>query len=258
MESTLNDTVKTDGEQPIDPVVEAMAEAGVLFGRRKSKTHPAMRKFIFSTRNNVEIIDLHKTKDELAKAKEFISSVVSKGGFVLFVGTQPAARPLILDIAAKFGMPCVVNRWLGGTLTNFKILSKRIDYLKKLRADLASGALAKYTKKERLNFEKQTERLQEMFEGLETLTRLPDAMFIVDVNEHETAIAEGRKMNIPIVGIVGTASNPDVVQYAIPANDTSKSSIAYILGEIESAVRTGLANKQEVKPAEPKKENPAK
>ncbi|OHB22196.1 MAG: 30S ribosomal protein S2 [Parcubacteria group bacterium RIFCSPLOWO2_01_FULL_48_18] len=233
--------------------MQAMAEAGILYGRKKTKTHPKMRPYIFTTRNTIEIIDLAKTKEKLEQAKDFVQAAASKNGMLLFVGTQPAARSIIQETASRYAYPYVNNRWLGGTLTNFKVISKRIEYLKKLRLDLVSGALDKYTKRERVQFNKELGRLEQLLSGLENLSALPEALFVVNVEEHTTAVREAKRLHIPVVAIVGTASDPNTIDYPIPANDAARSSIVYLVVELEEAIKKGIKERKE-KPLENKKE----
>lgn len=214
-------------------VIEEMAKAGVLYGRKKTKTHPQMKRYIYGTRNTIEIFDLNQTLLALDKAIEFLKNVVKKGGLILVIGTQPAAKSLVKDFALKFDFPYVVERWLGGTLTNFKTLSQRIAYYLKLKADQESGALEKYTKKERMIFDKEIKKLTVNFGGLEKLTRQPDALILIDSNIHETAVREARKLNIPIVALINSDSNPEEITYPIFGNSNAKASIEWILKRIE-------------------------
>ena len=221
-------------------VLEAMAKAGILYGRRKSKTHPHMRSWIYTTRNGIEILDLPKTMEAVEKAGEFLKGVAKKDGLVMIVGTKPSAQELTESFAAKFTFPFVVKRWLCGTLTNFKTISKRIQYYMNLKADKASGKLEKYTKKERVAIDKKIEKMNEFFRGLERLTRLPDALVVVNVNDHITAVREAKIMKIPVIAILSTDTDPEIVNYPIPANDNSKTSIAWILSKLESKIEEGL------------------
>ncbi len=224
----------------IDPMVlEEMAKAGVLYGRKKSKTHPRMKPFIFTTRNGIEILDLSKTMQALEKAGNFLKEIAKKEGLILVVGTKPAAQELTENFAKKFSMLFVIKRWLGGTLTNFKTISKRIQYYMNLKSDRATGKLEKYTKKERVEFDKEIERLNGFFVGLERLTRLPDVLVIINANEHITAVREAKRLKIPIVAILSTDTDPELANYPIPANDNSKTSIAWILGKLEAKVEEG-------------------
>ncbi len=221
-------------------LMEEMVKAGVLYGRKKSKTHPRMKPFIFGTRNGIEILELPKTMETIEKAGEFLKETAKKDGLVLVVGAKPASQDLMEEFAKKFSYPYVVKRWLGGTLTNFKTILKRIQYYMTLKADKATGKLEKYTKKERVEFDKQIEKMEGFFLGLERLSRLPDAVIVVNVNDHMTAVREAKRMKIPVVAILSTDTDPEVVEYPIPANDNSRNSIAWILARLEAKVQEGL------------------
>lgn len=225
----------------IDPLIlDEMVKAGVLYGRKKSKTHPRMKDFILANRNGIEILDLPKTMQALEKAAEFLKEIAKKDGLTLVVGTKPVCQELAENFAKKFSMSFVVKRWLGGILTNFKTISKRIQYYMNLKADKASGKLGKYTKKEQVAFDKEIERLNGFFSGLERLTKLPDALVVIDVNEHLTAVREAKRLKIPVVAILSTDTDPEMVEYPIPANDNSKTSIAWILQKLEAKIEEGI------------------
>jgi small subunit ribosomal protein S2 len=233
-----------------------MIEAGVFYGRKKTKTNPKMRQFVFANRGGIEIIDLQKTAEELAKAAEFIKESIKKGKDLgLVVGTEPAAESGIRALAAKFKMPFVTTRWVGGTITNYAIISKRVEHLKTTRADLASGALDRYTKKERLDIEREVKRLEMLMGGLETLSREPDFLIVVNPVTHTTAVREARRRKIPIVAFANVDADPDQIDYLVPGNDKSKSSIVWFLGNVEKAIEEGMKMKaaaavkvEEVKP----------
>ena len=228
----------------MDPMLlEEMVKAGILYGRKKSKTHPHMRPFIYATRNGIEILDLPKTFEALEKAGEFMKELAKKDGLILTVGTKPAAQDLVDGFAKKFSMPYVTKRWLGGTLTNFKTLSKRIQYYMNLKADKATGKLEKYTKKEQLEFSKLITKMDQFFNGLEKLSRLPDVLLVVNVTDHITAVREARRLKIPVVAIISTDTDPELVDYPIPANDNSRTSIAWILGKLEAKIEEGQKEK---------------
>lgn len=217
-----------------------MIEAGVFYGRKKSKTNPKMRQFVITNRGGIEIINLQKTEESLEAAVGFVKEKVRNNGIGLFVGTEPAAELAIAALAKKFEMPYVVMRWVGGTLTNFKIISKRVEYLKKIRADLASGALDKYTKKERVEIEREIRRLEELMGGLETLLREPDFIVMIDPTLHSTAVQEARIKKIPIVALANIDADPDIIDYLVPGNDKAKKSIEWFLGKIEQAIGEGI------------------
>jgi small subunit ribosomal protein S2 len=225
-----------------DEKFKEMVEAGVFYGRKNSKTHPRMRQYILSTRNNIEIINLNKTAECLEAALGFLKEKIINGGTPLFVGTEPAAAG-IKDIAEEFNFPVVATRWLGGTLTNFQIISKRIEYLKKMRSELAAGVFEKYTKKERLLIEQELKRLTELLGGLENLTALPDVLIIIDpvLRMHMTAVREARRLRIPIIAMVNTDGNPELVDYPVPANTKARLSINWFLGKVRDIIKEAKA-----------------
>jgi small subunit ribosomal protein S2 len=222
-------------------VLEEMARAGILYGRRKNKTHPRMRPFIFTTRNGIEILDIEQTITRLETATKFIKDIIKRKGTVLFVGTSPASKQIVRTVAEKSGFPYVTERWLGGTLTNFKTILTRVQYFIKLKSDRAAGRLEKYTKKERLDFDKEIERFTHLMSGLESITRVPDAIFIVGASEHMTAIREARRVKIPIIGVLTNDIDPDLIDFPIPANDRAKSSVLWIMERVERAIAEGKA-----------------
>ncbi len=217
-----------------------MIEAGVFYGRKKSKTNPKMKPYVLTNRGGIEIINLAKTSEGLEKALAFLREKVQKGALVLLVGMQPAAEEEIMRLARKFEMPYVTNRWAGGTITNFKIVSKRIEYFKKLRSDFASDALLKYTKKERLMLEKEMNRLKELFGGLEHLTKEPDVLIAIDPNLHSTAVREANRLKIPVIALANVDSDPDLIDYLVSGNDNARKSIQWFLGKVEGAIDEGM------------------
>lgn len=214
---------------------EEMIKAGILYGRSKSKTNPKMKDYILTTRSGMEIFDLTQTLAALDRAKEFIKSSQEKKLKFLLVATQPTLKCLIRQWAEKLEAPYVVERWLGGTITNFQVLSKRLHYYLKLKADRAAGKLDKYTKKERLNFDREIARMEKLFGGLEKLDKLPDVLFIVDVGlkNHQTAIREAKRLKIPIVAVVNTDNDP-AINYPIPANTASKNGVEWLMNRLFS------------------------
>jgi small subunit ribosomal protein S2 len=217
-----------------------MIDAGVFYGRKKSKANPKMHQFVMGNRGGIEVINLEKTEEALAPALAFVTEKIRNGGNALFVATEPAAEMAILALAKKFAMPYVTNRWIGGTLTNFPIISIRVEHLKKIRADLASGALDKYTKKERVQIDREIQRLEELMGGLETMPREPDLIIMIDPNLHLTGVREARIKKIPIVALANIDADPDLIDYLVPGNDKAKKSIEWFLGKVETAIENGL------------------
>ncbi len=218
-----------------------MIDAGVFYGRKKSKTNPKMRQFVLANRAGIEIINLQKTSDALDVALGFIKEKMRGNCLALFVGTEPAAEASIVRLAKKFNFPYVTYRWVGGAITNFKIIAKRIEYLKKLRSDFASGALEKYTKKERLELEREMKRLEELMGGLENLSREPDFLIMVDPIMHHTALREARRKKIPVVAFANVDADPDDIDYLVPGNDKAKKSIEWFFEKVEKAMDEGIA-----------------
>ena len=233
-----------------DPEIEAMMRSGIHLGHAKTKDHPTMKEHIFGVRNTISIIDLMHTKGALARATEFLKDVASRGGLVLLVGTRPAARKIILDIAGKTGMPYFTERWIGGTLTNFKVIGKRVEYMEKLEREKASGELEKYTKRERMKMEEEAVRLRRFFDGLRNLKRLPSALFVVDITHDDTAVREARRMKIPTVALIDTNANADLVDYPIPSNDDALPAVRYMVGRVGDAIEEGLKTAAEKKEQE--------
>ena len=240
-----------------DPEGSEMLEAGVHLGHVRSKRHPAMAPYVWGMRSNVEVIDLTKTKEKLAAALAFLRQVAAEGKLILFVGTRPSAKDLIRRTADALGCPYVCQRWIGGTLTNFRVIRKRVETLEGLEHEKASGGFEKYTKWEQLELEKEMARLAENFDGLRRLARLPDALVIVDISHDRTALREASRMKIPVAALTDTNTDPRLVAYPIPANDDARPAVAYMLGRMEAAVREGQAAFASAVPEAPAGDAPA-
>jgi len=210
--------------------LESMLKAGVHFGHKKSRWNPKMKQYIFGVRNEVHILDLEKTKEEFQKALDFFGEVMEKNGTILVVGTKKQAKDLVQAVAEKAELPYVNLRWLGGTFTNFETISKRVKFLVETRDGLEKGKYNDLTKLERNKLQKEVDKLEEKVGGLVNLKRLPEAVFVLDVKKEAIAVKEAKKMGIKVVGVVDTNSDPEVVDYRIPANDDALSSLRYILG----------------------------
>ena len=239
-DTELNNEVPAEPEIPANmPLLEEMMKAGLCMGKKSSKTHPRMKPLVFGKRNGIEIIDVEQTVPFLDGAMDFVKNKIAANGNLLLVGTTPMAKDLVLALSLNLKLPHVTERWLGGTLTNFKTLSKRIAYFKKLKSDKEAGRLGKYTKKERLDFDRKIAKMSIMFGGVEDMAAVPQLLFVVDVKANSTAVREARRLKIPVVGIVNTDTDPELVEYPIPANDRAKSSIEWILNRLEKAVVAG-------------------
>lgn len=221
-------------------VVDALFSVGAHFGFVKSRRHPSVKPFIFGTKNKTEIFDLEKTSKELEKALDFVSSKGKEGALVLFVGGKSEAREAVIKAGRELGMPYVAGRWIGGTLTNFNEIKKRIARLEELTGQRERGELGKYTKKERLLIDREIAKLEIFFGGLSTLKSLPKLLVIIDPKKENIAVNEARSMHIPVVALAGSDSNLFEIDYAIPGNDASRQTIGFILGEAVEAYNKGL------------------
>ncbi len=221
-----------------------MLKAGVHFGHKTTKWNPKMAQFIFGTRNNTHIIDLEKTIIKLNEALAFVKKISKANGVIVFVGTKKQAKAYIKEVAQRVNMPYVADRWIGGLLTNFSIISKQIRLMEQLEADLASGALDKYTKKERVMIEKKIKKLNQKFGGLRLLKKLPEAIIVTDINEDIIAVNEARGKNIPIIALADTNADPNLVTYPIPANDDALSSIKIIFNKIADEIEANIPAKK--------------
>jgi len=219
------------------PSLEEMLKSGVHFGHQKSKWHPKMKPYIFTDKNGVHIINLEETQKLLEKAIAFVTETVSRGGTVLFLGTKKQARNIVKDAALSCGAPFIVSRWLGGTMTNSNSVLGLVRKYRKLKEENATGGFEKYTKKERLQLQREIIKLDEVVGGIEKVDRIPDALFIVDIKAEKTAVAEANRKGVPIVAFVDTNVNPDLVQYPIPANDDATNSIRLIVNTMAAAIK---------------------
>ena len=236
--------------------LEELLEAGCHFGHQTRRWNPRMGRYIYGAKDGVHIFDLAKTRTALLEAYGAVVDVVAIGGTVLFVGTKRQARDLVRDAAKKVGMPYVTTRWLGGTLTNFEQVKKSIRKLKDLREGLeAGGRYEDYTKKERLLIEREIQRLEHLFGGVATLTGLPQLIFIVDTHKEVSAVAKVNRLKVPIVGIVDTNANPDLVDYPIPANDDAVRAIGVVVDFIAGAAEDGLKKRLATEKANIKYQN---
>lgn len=221
-----------------------LLKSGAHFGHKASRWNPKMKPFIFSTRNNIHIIDLEKTRNSLQKAVSFVSEVAKSGGAVLFIGTKRQSREVVKQQAESCGMPYVNLRWLGGTFTNFRTIQKTVRKLEKLQSRKDSPDFEqKYTKKERLLIEREIEKLTKLFSGIKDMKKTPQAVFITDIHHDKIALTEARKMKVPVIAITDTNTDPSLVDYAIPANDDAVAAVSLITQVIAEAIN---ANKSAV------------
>lgn len=235
------------------PSLVDMLKSGMHFGHKASKWHPKMGEYIFGQRNGVHIIDLQQTVKQLESVLEHITETVGKGGVILFVGTKQQAKGFVAKHAERCGMPYINERWIGGLLTNFRVVSRLTRKLKDLKKKQAEGLLDKYTKKEQLEFQKEIDRLQYLVGGIEDLERIPDALFLVDVRQEKTAIAEATKKGISKIAICDTNINPDAIDHIIPANDDATQSLEMVISLVADAVEEGNKIHAKNKAAQSKK-----
>lgn len=224
--------------------MKSLLEAGVHFGHQTRRWNPKMRKYIFTERNGIHILDLQQTVGLLDEACTFVRDLVAEGGTVLFVGTKRQAQEAIQSEAQRCGMPYVTTRWLGGTMTNFQTIQARIDYLVRLEDSKARGEFEMMSKKDRLLKEEEILRLNRYLGGIKEMTALPAAIYIVDTTKEDIAVAEGLRMGIPIVSLVDTNCNPDVIDYPIPSNDDAIRAIKLITSKMADAVLDGLTARE--------------
>ena len=224
--------------------IKGLLEAGAHFGHKSEKWNPKMKPFIFTKKSGIHVIDLIKTKEKLEEALDFIQKASSEGKIILFVGTKKQAQEIIKTEAEKAKMPYVVNRWLGGTLTNFQTVIKQVKKLNSLRSEKEEGEWNKFSKKEQAMKQKELERLEDTIGGLEDLKDLPDTLYIVDIVKENLALKEAKKLDIPVVGVVDSNSNPELVDYPIPANDDALKVIKLITEKVAEAI-SGVKPKKE-------------
>ena len=235
------DEVKVNDDSLEEGVItmKQLLEAGVHFGHQSSQWNPAMKEYIYGSRNGIHIIDLQKTLKSFLKAYDFIKKIVSDGGEILFVGTKKQAQEIIGEEALKCDMPFVNSRWLGGTLTNFNTIRSRVDYLIQLKKLKDDGEMDNLPKKKQITLNREMEKLEYLLNGILNMKKMPTAMFVVDTRKEEIAIKEAKKIGIPIVGIVDTNSNPSDADYVIPSNDDAIRAVKLCVEKIANACQEG-------------------
>lgn len=227
------------------PTVVDMLKAGAHFGHKKSKRHPKMQPYIFTVKNDISVIDLTQTSDLLEKALRFVADIAARGGLIMFVGTKKQASETVKNAALSCGMPYVHTRWIGGTITNYAIISKMIKKYKKLKEKMEAGELSKYTKKEQLEFSREIEELEGLIGGIQNLSKLPDAVFLVDIRKESTALKEALKKHIPIVALCDTNVNPTGINYVIPANDDASKSVELFVNLVAQVINNAKQSANE-------------
>ena len=227
--------------------MKALLEAGVHFGHQTHRWNPRMRRFIFAQRNGIHIVDLQQTMELLDQARAFAQEVTANGQKILMVGTKKQAQDAIREEATRSGQFHINQRWLGGTLTNFATIQSRIDYLVRLEERRARGEFARLTKKEGLKLEAKMAKMERYLGGIKEMTTLPGAMFVIDVGREQIAIAEARRSGVPIIALVDTDCDPELIDWPVPGNDDAIRSIRLVTSQIANAALEGhnewLANR---------------
>ena len=220
-------------------LIKKLLEAGVHFGHQSRRWNPKMKRFIFGERGGIYIIDLEKTVDHLNRAREFVRDLAAKGGRFLYVGTKKQAQEVIRLEAEKIEMHYINNRWMGGLLTNFDTIKQSLKKLEQIEKMEKDGIFARLTKKEIAILLKHKEKLLRDLGGIRTMGRLPDAVFIVDTKKEEIAVRESKRLHIPIIGVIDTNSDPDMIDYPIPGNDDAVKSIKFLTSMITDSIMEG-------------------
>jgi len=234
---------KTQNTKPnSEALIAEMFDAGTHYGYSKTRRHPSVASYIYATKNKSDIIDLEKTSVLLSEAEAFIESLGAKNKIVLFVGTKPEAKVVVEEVAKSLNMPYVTARWIGGTLSNFTEIKKRITELENYRKDSLDGGLDKYTKKERLMMSKKMEKLSKYYSGLIDLKKAPDAMFIIDAKAEHIAATEAQKAGVPVISVSNSDSNIKMIDFPIIGNDASIPSIKLFATAIAKAYKAGQSS----------------
>ncbi len=239
--------------------IRTLLEAGSHFGHQTRKWNPKMKPYIFGERNGIYIIDLKRTLIELDRSYSFIKNVAAKGGIILFVGTKKQAQEPIKEEAERAGMPYVNQRWLGGMMTNFVTIRARVQRMEEIEKMIEDGSMELLPKKEQILLNKELDKLQKNLGGIRDMHKLPQALFVVDTKREEIAIAEARRLHIPVVATLDTNSDPDVVEYGIPVNDDAIRSVQLVVSLMADAALAGSSKEQisEAEMAGKSKEKPA-
>lgn len=216
-----------------------MLKAGVHFGHKKSLWNPKMKEYIFTTRNNIHILDLEKTKNKLATALEFAKQTAAMGGTVMFVGTKRQAKEEVRRAAESCGMPYVVTRWLGGTFTNFRTIQRTIKKMERYEKMIADGEITKYTKKEQLMIAREVEKMKTFFSGIKDVKKLPEAIFVLDTKYDHIPVEEAKLTKVKVIGIVDTNADPSGIDYVIPSNDDAIKVIQFMANAMAEAINEG-------------------
>ena len=225
--------------------IRALLEAGAHFGHQTKRWNPKMRSYIFTARNGIHIIDLQKTVGKLHEAYHFVEQLVARGDRILFVGTKKQAQEVVAEEGARAGQFWITQRWLGGTLTNFATIRQRLRHFSNLETQRDRGDFGLLTKAEAMKREEEIEKLNRGFGGIKTMERLPGALFVIDPHEEDIAVREARKVNVPVVAMVDTNCNPELIDYVIPCNDDAIRSIRLITSKIADAAIDGAHQREQ-------------
>ena len=247
-ETTSQGLPRIAGEPPLS--VQALLDAGVHFGHQTKRWNPKMKPFIYGARNGIHILDLDQTERLFMRAFNFVEEMTSRGGHLLMIGTKRQAQEIVQEEATRCGAHFVVNRWLGGTLTNFRTIKQGLDRMRQLDRMKEDGTYLQLPKKECSRLDKERDRFEKYLGGLKTMSSLPAAVFIIDPAKETIAVQEAKKLEIPIIAIADTNCDPDVIQYPIPGNDDAIRSIRLITSRLADAVVDGSARRKEFQPRE--------
>ena len=221
--------------------LEEMIGAGAHFGHQTKRWNPKMEEYLYGAENGVHVFDLTKTKPMLEEALEFITKSIKEGKTVLILGTKKQIKDKVQEVAQEVGVPYINERWLGGIISNFGQMKKSLKKMEEMKADMAAGAYAKYTKKERLLLDREIDRLERFFGGISTLESIPDVLFVIDTKREVGAVREANAHKVPVVGIVDSNSDPDLIDYPIPMNDDASKALEYVLELVKEAIKAGKA-----------------
>lgn len=228
--------------------IERMFEVGAHFAHSRSRRHPSTTGHLFGAKGSVELFDLEKTAESFEKAKAFIEQLAKSGKVILLVSGKAEAREILRKTGESTGLPFVAGRWIGGTLTNFSEIRRRIERLERLTDERERGELGKFTKLERLKIDREIDELESAFGGLKSMNRVPDALFVIDSKREHIAVAEAKKLKIPVIALINSDCDASLIAYPIPANDASVKSIQFFLSEFANAYRAAYTPKREEAP----------
>lgn len=227
--------------------LEELMDAGAHFGHQTRRWNPKMEEYLYGSENGVHIFDLTKVKPLIEEALGFLTRSVKEGKTILILGTKKQVKDKVAEVAERVGVPFVNERWLGGTISNFPQMQRSLKKMEEMKTNMISGFYNKYTKKERLLIDREIARLERFFGGIETLTGVPDILFVVDTKREAGAVHEANERKVPVVGIVDSNSDPDLIDYPIPMNDDASKALEYILDLVGQAIEQGRTVKKDVK-----------